>query len=59
LDHPFGNNIFENAWNPTIFISQGSGNVSVLDVNVNQHIGKGALRNFLIFRIEEPRAEGE
>jgi hypothetical protein len=59
LDHPFGNNIFENAWNPAIFISQGSGNVSVLDVNVNKHIGKGALRNFLGFRIEEPRAEGE
>ena len=59
LDHPFGNNIFENVWNPSIFISQGSGNFSVLDVNVNRHIGKGALRNFLSFRIEEPRAEGE
>jgi hypothetical protein len=44
---------------PKIFTCQGFGNVSVLDVNVNQHIGKGALRNFLSFRIEEPRMEKE
>jgi hypothetical protein len=59
LDHPFGNNIFRNAWNPAIFISQGSGNISVLDVKVKQHRGKSALRNFLSFRIEKPRMEGE
>jgi hypothetical protein len=54
LDHPFGNQIFEKVWNPAIFISQGSGNVSVLQVHVNRIIGKGALRNFLSYRIEEP-----
>ncbi|MGY8761063.1 MAG: hypothetical protein ACKVK9_08000 [Nitrospinaceae bacterium] len=57
LDHPFGNQIFRKVWNPAIFISQGSGNVSVLDVHVNRHIGKGALRNFLSYRIEEPGVE--
>ena len=57
LDHPFGNQIFGKVWNPAIFISQGSGNVSVLDVHVNRHIGKGALRNFLSYRIEEPGVE--
>jgi hypothetical protein len=41
------NNIFKSAWNPAIFISQGSGNVSFLDVNVNQRRGKGALKFFL------------
>jgi hypothetical protein len=57
LDHPFGNQIFGKAWNPAIFISQGSGNISALQVNVNRHIGKGALRNFLSYRIEEPGVE--
>jgi hypothetical protein len=54
LDHPFGSQIFGKVWNPAIFISQGSGNVSVLQVHVNRHIDKGALRNFLSYRIEEP-----
>jgi hypothetical protein len=58
LDHPYGNNIFKSAWNPAIFISQGSGNVSILDVNVNQRRGKGALKNFMSIRIEEPNVEG-
>jgi hypothetical protein len=54
LDHPFGSHIFGKTWNPAIFISQGSGNVSVLQVHVNRRIGIGALRNFLSYRIQEP-----
>ena len=54
LNHPFGNHIFGKVWNPAIFISQGSGNISVLQMHVNRHIGIGALRNFLSYRIQEP-----
>jgi hypothetical protein len=57
LDHPFGNQIFGKVWNPAIFISKGSGNVSILQVHVNRHIGKGALRNFLSYRIEQTGVE--
>jgi hypothetical protein len=46
LDSLFGNNIFKSTWNPAIFISQGSENVSILNVNVNQRRDKGALKNF-------------
>jgi hypothetical protein len=57
LDHPFGDQIFGKAWNPAIFLSQGSGNISVLQVNANPHIGGNALKNFLSYRIEEPGVE--
>ena len=57
LDHPFGNQIFGKVWNPAIFISQGSGNFLILRVHVNLNIGKGALRNFLSYRIQEPGVE--
>jgi hypothetical protein len=53
LDYPFGNQIFGKIWNPAIFISQGYGNVSILQVHANRHIGKSALRNFLSYRIEK------
>jgi hypothetical protein len=57
LDHPFGNKIFGKVWNPEIFISEGSGNVLILQVHVNRNIGKGALKIFLSYRIEEPGVE--
>jgi hypothetical protein len=59
LDHPFGNQIFGKVWNPAIFISQGSENILILPVHVNRNIGKGALRNFLSYLIEEPGVEKE
>jgi hypothetical protein len=58
LEHPFGNkNIFGINWNPAIYISQGSGNISILDVKLNRSMDPGALRNFLSFRLQEPRLE--
>ena len=58
LEHPFGNkNIFGISWNPAIYLSQGSGNISILDVKLNRTMGPGALRNFLSFRLEEPKVE--
>lgn len=58
LDHPYGTNIFEKVWNPAIFISKGSGNLSVIDVSFIRNMGKGALKSFLSFRIaEQPKME--
>jgi hypothetical protein len=57
LNHPYGTHIFNHFWNPAIFISQGEANLSALDVKFFQHPGFGALKNFLSYRIQEPRAE--
>ncbi|MBT3922741.1 MAG: hypothetical protein HOF21_09220 [Nitrospina sp.] len=57
LDHPYGSEIFSRPWNPAIFISQGAGGLSVIDVSFNRRLGGGALRNFLSYRIEEPKVE--
>jgi hypothetical protein len=54
LDHPYGSDVFNRSWNPAVFISQGAGNFSVLDVKFFQKPGNGALRNFLSYRIDEP-----
>ena len=53
LDHPYGTNIFEKVWNPAVFISKGSGNLSVMDVYFIRNIGSGSMRGFLSFRIAE------
>jgi hypothetical protein len=54
LDHPYGSKIFNRLWNPAVFISQGAGNLSVIDVKFSGHPEKGAFRNFLSYRIDEP-----
>ena len=59
LDHPYGSNIFNRRWNPAVFISQGTGSLSVIDVKFSGHPGQGAFRNFLSFRIDEPGVEKE
>jgi hypothetical protein len=53
LDHPYGTNIFNKVSNPAVFISKGSGNLSVMDVNFIRNIGSGSMRSFLSFRIAE------
>ena len=57
LDHPYGSDIFNRQWNPAVFISQGAGRLSVIDVKFAGHLGQGAFRNFLSYRIDEPGAE--
>jgi len=57
LDHPYGSDIFNRVWNPAVFISQGAGILSVIDVSFTRRLGSGALRNFLSYRIEEPKVE--
>ena len=57
LNHPYGSDILDHPWNPTIFISQGAGKFSVLDVKLFRRQGYGALRKFLSYRIDEPKAE--
>ena len=59
LDHPYGTNIFKKAWNPAVFISKGSGNLSVMDVNFIRNIGNGSMRSFLSFRIAEQTRIGK
>jgi hypothetical protein len=54
LDHPYGSDIFNRRWNPAVFISQGEGSLSVIDVTFSRHPEKGAFRNFLSYRIDEP-----
>ena len=54
LDHPYGSNIFNRLWNPAVFISQGAGNLSVIDVKFSGQPEQGAFRNFLSYRIDEP-----
>ena len=57
LDHPYGDDIFSRQWNPAVFISQGAGRLSVLDVKFSRRLGHGALRNFLSYRIDKPEVE--
>ena len=57
MDHPSGSNIFNRRWNPAVFISQGEGRLSVLDVKFSRRLGHGALRNFLSYRIEKPEVK--
>jgi hypothetical protein len=57
LSHPYGNGIFNRNWNSTVFVSQGAGNLSVMDVQFGKELGNGAMRNFLSYRIDEPEAE--
>ena len=57
LNHPYGSDILGHSWNPAIFISQGAGKFSVLDVKLFGRQGYGALRKFLSYRIDEPKAE--
>ena len=59
LDHPYGTIIFKKAWNPAVFISKGSGNLSVMDVNFIRNIGNGSMRSFLSFRIAEQTRTGK
>ena len=54
LDHPYGSDIFNRRWNPAIFISQGVGRLSILDVKFSRRLGHGAVRNFLSYRIDKP-----
>jgi hypothetical protein len=54
LDHPYGSDVFNRRWNPAIFISQGAGHLSILDVKFSQRLGHGAVRNFLSYRINKP-----
>ena len=57
LDHPYGDDIFSRQWNPAVFISQGAGRLSVLDVKFSRRLGHGALRNFLSYRIDKPEVK--
>ncbi len=57
MDHPYGSDIFNRRWNPAVFISQGEGRLSVLDVKFSRRLGHGALRNFLSYRIEKPEVK--
>ena len=57
LDHPYGSDIFNRHWNPAVFISQGAGRLSVMDVKFSRRLGHGALRNFLSYRIDKPEVE--
>ena len=57
LDHPYGSQIFNRTWNPAVFISQGAGSLSVIDLTFSRHPENGAFRNFLSFRIDEPVVE--
>lgn len=57
LDHPYGSTIFNHPWNPAIFISQGAGRLSVLDVKFAEPMRSGAAKNFLSYRIEEPEGK--
>ena len=59
LDHPYGSDIFNRHWNPAVFISQGAGRLSVMDVKFSRRLGHGALRNFLSYRIDKPEVEGK
>jgi len=59
LDHPYGSQIFNRIWNPAVFISQGAGSLSVIDLTFSKLPEKGAFRNFLSYRIDEPVLEGE
>ena len=54
LDHPYGSDIFNRQWHPAVFISQGVGRWSVLDVKLTQSTGHGSLKNFMSYRINEP-----
>ena len=57
IDHPYGSDIYNRNWNPVVFISQGAGPLSVIDVKFVRHPGQGAFRNFLSYRIDEPEVE--
>ena len=59
LDHPYGSDIFNRHWNPAVFISQGAGRLSVMDVKFSRRLGHGAVRNFLSYRIDKPEVEGK
>jgi len=59
LDPPYGSDIFNRHWNPAVFISQGAGRLSVMDVKFSRRLGHGALRNFLSYRIDKPEVEGK
>ena len=59
LDHPYGSDIFNRRWNPAVFISQGAGRLSVLDVKFSRRLGHGAVRNFMSYRIDKPGVEGK
>ena len=54
LDHPYGSQIFNHLWNPAVFISQGAGSLSVIDLTFSRNPEQGAFRNFLSYRIDEP-----
>ncbi len=46
LDHPCGGEIFNRLWNPAVFISQGVGDLSVIDVTFSRHPERGHLEIF-------------
>ena len=54
LDHPYGSQIFNLPWNPAVFISQGAGSLSVIDLTFSRNPEQGAFRNFLSYRIDKP-----
>ena len=59
IDHPYGGNIFNRSWNPAIFVSQGTGSLSVMDVKFKRHPRQGAFRKFLSYRIKEPGVDNK
>ena len=58
IDHPYGTSIFNRTWNPTISLSSGRSNVSVLDVHFFKKKKAGMIKDFLSYEISMPEATG-
>jgi hypothetical protein len=54
LDHPYGNNILNQNWNPEISVSSGVSEIAVLDVHFFGNKNSGMLKDFLSYEISMP-----
>ena len=54
MDHPYGTSIFNRAWNPTISLSSGRSNISVLDVHFFKKKKAGMIKEILTYEISMP-----
>ena len=54
MDLPYGTSIFNRTWNPTISLSSGRSNVSVLDVHFFKKKKAGMIKEILSYEISMP-----
>jgi len=49
LDHPYGNSILNQNWNPAVLVSSGASTIAVLDVHFLENKNSGMLKYFISY----------